>query len=65
MKTLEIKGSSGGAASRNQMISLVRALIAAEAHRLMVEVHHDPDHAMSDGSQSLYPAQFETRNSDL
>ena len=25
----------------------------------MVEVHHDPDHALSDGAQSLYPEQFE------
>ncbi len=51
---------SHAAGYRDQVISLARASIAAEAHGLMVEVHHDPDHAMSDGAQSLYPAQFET-----
>jgi 3-deoxy-7-phosphoheptulonate synthase len=25
----------------------------------MIEVHHDPDHALSDGAQSLYPAEFD------
>jgi 3-deoxy-7-phosphoheptulonate synthase len=51
---------SHAAGYRDQVLSLARASIAAEAHGLMVEVHHDPDHAMSDGAQSLYPAQFET-----
>jgi 3-deoxy-7-phosphoheptulonate synthase len=32
--------------------------VAAEAHGLMVEVHHEPEKAMSDGAQSLYPDQF-------
>ncbi|OQX28383.1 MAG: 3-deoxy-7-phosphoheptulonate synthase [Desulfobacteraceae bacterium IS3] len=51
---------SHAAGYRDQVISLARASVAAEAHGLMVEVHHDPDHAMSDGAQSLYPEQFET-----
>jgi 3-deoxy-7-phosphoheptulonate synthase len=34
------------------------ASAAAGADGLMIEVHHDPDHALSDGAQSLYPDQF-------
>ena len=33
--------------------------MAAGADGLMVEVHHDPEKAMSDGPQSLFPDQFE------
>ncbi|MCP4687980.1 MAG: 3-deoxy-7-phosphoheptulonate synthase [Desulfobacterales bacterium] len=44
---------------RDQVIPLGRAAVAAEAHGLMVEVHHEPDKAMCDGAQSLYPEQFE------
>jgi 3-deoxy-7-phosphoheptulonate synthase len=36
------------------------AAVAAGADGLMVEVHHDPEHAMSDGPQALLPEQFET-----
>jgi 3-deoxy-7-phosphoheptulonate synthase len=32
--------------------------VAVEAHGLMVEVHHAPEQALSDGAQSLYPEQF-------
>jgi 3-deoxy-7-phosphoheptulonate synthase len=35
-----------------------RAAIAAGADGLLVEVHPDPDRALSDGGQSLYPDQF-------
>jgi 3-deoxy-7-phosphoheptulonate synthase len=38
---------------------MARASVAAGADGIMVEVHHDPDHALSDGAQSLYPNQFE------
>jgi 3-deoxy-7-phosphoheptulonate synthase len=31
----------------------------------MIEVHHDPDHALSDGAQSLFPEQFATLVSRL
>ena len=55
-----IADPSHAAGYRDQVISLARASVAADAHGLMVEVHHDPDHAMSDGAQSLYPEQFET-----
>ncbi len=50
---------SHAAGFRDQVIPLSRAAVAASAHGLMVEVHHEPDKAMSDGSQSLYPEQFE------
>ncbi len=47
---------SHAAGRRDQVIPLSRAAVAAEAHGLMVEVHHAPEEAMSDGAQSLYPA---------
>jgi len=50
---------SHAAGRRDQVIPLSRAAVAAEAHGLMVEVHHAPEEAMSDGAQSLYPQQFE------
>jgi 3-deoxy-7-phosphoheptulonate synthase len=37
---------------------MARAAVAAGADGLLVEVHHDPDHALSDGAQSLKPHQF-------
>lgn len=51
---------SHAAGRRDQVIPLSRAAVAADAHGLMVEVHHAPEEAMSDGAQSLYPHQFET-----
>jgi 3-deoxy-7-phosphoheptulonate synthase len=44
---------------RDQVIPLSLASVAVGAHGIMVEVHNDPDKALSDGSQSLYPEQFE------
>lgn len=41
------------------VIPLSKAAIAAGADGLMIEVHNDPDHAMSDGAQSLTPANFD------
>ncbi|KJS33233.1 MAG: phospho-2-dehydro-3-deoxyheptonate aldolase [Desulfatitalea sp. BRH_c12] len=43
---------------REKVAPMARAAIAAGADGLMVEVHHDPDKALSDGPQSLYPEQF-------
>ena len=37
---------------------MARAAVAAGADGLLIEVHPDPDHALSDGAQSLTPAQF-------
>lgn len=49
---------SHAAGRRNQVIPLSRAAIAVGCHGLMVEVHHAPETALSDGAQSLYPEQF-------
>jgi 3-deoxy-7-phosphoheptulonate synthase len=49
---------SHAAGRRDQVIPLSRSSIAVGAHGLMVEVHHEPDRALSDGAQSLYPEQF-------
>lgn len=51
---------SHAAGRRDQVIPLSRAAMAVECHGLMVEVHHEPGKALSDGAQSLYPDQFET-----
>jgi len=49
---------SHAAGRRDQVIPLSRAAVAVEAHGLMVEVHNEPEKALSDGAQSLYPEQF-------
>jgi 3-deoxy-7-phosphoheptulonate synthase len=43
---------------RDKIIPMARAAIAAGADGIMVEVHPDPDNALSDGGQSLFPEQF-------
>jgi 3-deoxy-7-phosphoheptulonate synthase len=43
---------------REKVAPMARAAVAAGADGLMIEVHHDPDNALSDGAQSLYPKQF-------
>ena len=50
---------SHAAGRRDQVIPLSRAAVAVGCHGLMVEVHHKPEEALSDGAQSLYPEQFE------
>jgi len=50
---------SHAAGRRDQVIPLSRGAVAVGAHGLLVEVHNDPKHALSDGPQSLYPEQFE------
>jgi len=50
---------SHGTGQRDKVTPLARAAIAVGADGLMVEVHHDPDRALSDGMQSLYPDQFD------
>jgi 3-deoxy-7-phosphoheptulonate synthase len=37
---------------------MARAAVAAGADGIMVEVHHDPENALSDGPQALLPEQF-------
>ncbi|HML18657.1 MAG TPA: 3-deoxy-7-phosphoheptulonate synthase [Bryobacteraceae bacterium] len=49
---------SHGTGRRDQVLPMARAAVAAGADGLIVEVHPDPDHAMSDGAQTLTPPQF-------
>jgi 3-deoxy-7-phosphoheptulonate synthase len=49
---------SHGTGRRHKVIPLARAGVAVGADGIMVEVHHDPEHALSDGPQALYPEQF-------
>ena len=50
---------SHGTGKRDKVTPLSRAAVAVGADGLMVEVHHEPDRALSDGMQSLYPEQFD------
>ena len=49
---------SHGVGKRNLVAPMARAAVAAGTDMLLIEVHHDPDHALSDGAQSLFPEQF-------
>jgi 3-deoxy-7-phosphoheptulonate synthase len=50
---------SQGTGKRNKVTPLSRAAIAVGADGLIIEVHNEPDKALSDGNQSLYPDQFD------
>jgi 3-deoxy-7-phosphoheptulonate synthase len=49
---------SHGTGLRDKVIPMARAAIAAGADGILVEVHPNPERALSDGAQSLYPEQF-------
>ncbi len=49
---------SHGTGLRDKVPPMARASVAAGADALLIEVHPNPDKAMSDGAQSLYPDQF-------
>ena len=49
---------SHGTGRRDKVVPLARAAIAAGADGVMVEVHHDPARALSDGPQAILPEQF-------
>src|ERR1700676_2344600 len=49
---------SHGTGRRDLVPAMARAAVAAGADGLLMEVHHDPDHALSDGAQSLFPHQY-------
>jgi 3-deoxy-7-phosphoheptulonate synthase len=53
-----IADPSHGTGIRAKVTPMARAAVAAGADGLMVEVHPDPNRALSDGAQSLYPEQF-------
>jgi 3-deoxy-7-phosphoheptulonate synthase len=56
---------SHGTGRRDKVASMARAAVAAGADGLLIEVHCDPDHAQSDGAQSLFPSQFEQLMAEL
>src|SRR5216684_3327991 len=49
---------SHGTGRRDKVAPMARASVAAGADALLIEVHCDPDRALSDGAQSLFPEQF-------
>ncbi len=49
---------SHGTGKRNKVLPLARAAVAVGADGILVEVHHQPEKALSDGPQSIYPEQF-------
>jgi 3-deoxy-7-phosphoheptulonate synthase len=56
---------SHGTGRRDKVAPMARAAVAAGADGLLIEVHSDPDHAMSDGAQSLFPSQFDRLMAEL
>jgi 3-deoxy-7-phosphoheptulonate synthase len=53
-----IADPSHGTGRRDKVLPMARAAVAAGADGLLIEVHPDPDQALSDGAQSLKPEQF-------
>jgi len=56
---------SHAAGKRDLILPLSKASIAVGADGVLIEVHPNPEAALSDGEQSLYPEQFETLLSEL
>ncbi len=56
---------SHGTGRRDKVAPMARAAVAAGADGLLIEVHCDPDRAMSDGAQSLFPGQFDRLMAEL
>jgi 3-deoxy-7-phosphoheptulonate synthase len=56
---------SHGTGRRDKVGAMARAAVAAGADGLLIEVHTDPDHALSDGAQSLEPTQFAQLMSEI
>ncbi len=56
---------SHGTGRRDKVAPMARAAVAAGADGLLIEVHCDPDKALSDGAQSMYPGQFERLMAEL
>jgi 3-deoxy-7-phosphoheptulonate synthase len=49
---------SHGTGVRDKVTPMARAAVAAGADGILIEVHPDPNKALSDGAQSLFPEQF-------
>jgi 3-deoxy-7-phosphoheptulonate synthase len=60
-----IADPSHGAGRRDMVAPMARAAVAAGADGLIIEVHCEPDRALSDGAQSMYPAQFDRLMAEL
>ena len=60
-----IADPSHGTGRRDHVLPMARAAVAARADGLIIEVHHDPDKALSDGAQTLKPEQFSELMSQL
>ena len=56
---------SHGTGRRDKVAPMARAAVAAGADGLNIEVHNDPDRALSDGAQSMFPAQFDRLMAEL
>jgi 3-deoxy-7-phosphoheptulonate synthase len=56
---------SHGTGRRDSVLPMARAAIATGADGILVEVHHQPEKALSDGPQSIYPAQFVTMMDEI
>ena len=50
---------------RDKVAPVARAAVAVGADGLLIEVHCDPDHALSDGAQSMFPSQFDRLMAEL
>src|SRR5687768_1147154 len=60
-----IADPSHGTGLRDKVTPMARAAVAAGADGVMIEVHPNPDRALSDGAQSLYPDQFASLVTEL
>jgi 3-deoxy-7-phosphoheptulonate synthase len=60
-----IADPSHGTGRRDKVAPMARASVAAGADGLLIEVHHDPERAASDGAQSLFPDQFDQLMKEL
>ena len=56
---------SHGTGKRNKVTPLARAAVAVGASGLLIEVHHNPEAALSDGMQSIFPDQFDKLVSEV
>ena len=61
----DVADPSHGTGRRDKVAAMARAAVAAGADGLLVEVHQDPERALSDGAQSLYPDQFDAMMKEI
>ena len=56
---------SHGTGRRHKVLPLSRAAVAVGADGLLIEVHHNPDRALSDGMQSILPDEFQQLTEEI